>query len=170
MLCGYSPHVIPVPRDWDDRHVVTGYWFLDEPEGWQPPEGLEEFLAAGEAPVYVGFGSMGDRDAERTTAVVIEALAELGRGAVLSSGWGGLSESDLPDGFFMVGSVPHSWLFPRVAAVVHHGGAGTTAAGVRAGIPAVVTPVLGDQPFWGRTLARLGVGTAVAALEETLAV
>jgi len=116
-LYGYSPHVIPVPGGWGANCRVTGYWFLDEPEGWQPPEGLEEFLAAGEAPVYVGFGSMGDRDAERTTAVVIEALAELGRRAVPSSGWGGLSESDLPDGFFMVGSVPHSWLFPRVAAV-----------------------------------------------------
>ena len=157
VLYGYSPHVLPTPRDWDSNCRVTGYWFLDEPEGWNPPDGLADFLEAGPKPVYVGFGSMGSRDAEKMADLVLEALHQTGQRGVVSSGWGGLSKSDLPDDVFMVGSVPHSWLFPRMAAVVHHGGAGTTAAGMRAGVPSVITPVMGDQPFWARRAYELGV-------------
>lgn len=140
VLYGYSPHVLPTPRDWDSNCRVTGYWFLDEPEGWNPPDGLADFLEAGPKPVYVGFGSMGSRDAEKMADLVLEALHQTGQRGVVSSGWGGLSKSDLPDDVFMVGSVPHSWLFPRMAAVVHHGGAGTTAAGMRAGVPRSLLP------------------------------
>jgi len=157
VLYGYSPHVIPVPRDWDDRHVVTGYWFLDESDDWAPPSELADFLNAGPAPVYVGFGSMGSKNAESTADLVLEALRRTGQRGVLSAGWGGLEKSSVPDGVLMVGSVPHSWLFSRMAAVVHHGGAGTTAAGFRAGVPAIITPVLGDQPFWARRAHALGV-------------
>ncbi|MDO8963746.1 MAG: glycosyltransferase, partial [Coriobacteriia bacterium] len=157
-LYGYSPSVVPVPADWSRDCHVTGYWFLDAPEGWDPPVDLAEFLAAGPAPVYVGFGSMGSKDSERTADMVLGALARSGQRGVLSSGWGGLAASDLPADVFMVGSVPHAWLFPQMAAVVHHGGAGTTAAGLRAGVPSVVTPVMGDQGFWGQTVHRLGVG------------
>jgi UDP:flavonoid glycosyltransferase YjiC (YdhE family) len=101
---------------------------------------------------------MVNRKPEETTDLVLQALARAGQRGVLSSGWGGLKKEDLPETVFMIGSMPHSWLFPQMAAVVHHGGAGTTAAGLRAGIPAIVTPYFGDQPFWGQRVYELGVG------------
>lgn len=157
-LCGYSPHVIPVPGDWSPSIHVTGYWFLDPPEDWQPPAGLLDFLHAGPPPVYIGFGSMVNRRPEEVAAQVCQALQRSGLRAVWSSGWGGLSASSLPDNVYMVASLPHAWLFPRMAAVVHHGGVGTTAAGLRAGVPSVAVPYFGDQPFWGHRLTALGVG------------
>ena len=158
VLYGFSPSVIPRPPDWEDRIQVTGYWFLDHAEDWTPPPALVEFLQAGSPPVYVGFGSMSSREPERTAGLVLGALAQTQQRAVILSGWGGLHVSDLPASVFMLDSVPFSWLFPRVAAVVHHGGAGTTAAALRAGVPSVVIPFFGDQPFWGRRVAELGVG------------
>jgi sterol 3beta-glucosyltransferase len=163
VLYGYSPHVLPVPRDWSGTCHVTGYWFLDPPEGWEPPADIVEFLAAGPPPVYVGFGSMGSKKSEQTADMVLDALARTGQRGVLSSGWGGLARSDLPKDVFMIESIPHAWLFSQMGAVVHHGGAGTTAAGLRAGVPSVVTPVMGDQGFWGQTVHRLGVGPAPVA-------
>jgi sterol 3beta-glucosyltransferase len=160
ILYGLSPSVIPPPPDWGDRVHVTGYWFLDPPADWSPPPALEQFLQAGPPPVYVGFGSMSNRKPEETAALVVQALARAGQRAILLSGWGGLSQADLPDTCLMVDAVPHAWLFPRVAAVVHHGGAGTTAAGLRAGVPSIIVPLHGDQPFWGRRVAELGVGPA----------
>ena len=160
VLHGVSPHVAPAPRDWPATAITTGYWFLDRPNDWMPPPALEAFLEAGEPPVYVGFGSMAGRDPERVTRVVSEALQRAGRRGVLATGWGGLAPGGLPETVFALGSVPHDWLFPRVAAVVHHGGAGTTAAGLRAGRPTVICPFFGDQPFWGRRVHELGVGSA----------
>jgi UDP:flavonoid glycosyltransferase YjiC (YdhE family) len=157
-LYGYSPQVLPRPKDWDASIHVTGYWFLDPPAGWGPPADLLDFLQAGPPPVYIGFGSMPSRKPAETTALVLQALARSGQRGVLSSGWGGLKRDDLPETVFMIGSMPHSWLFPRMAAVVHHGGAGTTAAGLCAGVPSIVTPFFGDQPFWGRRVYALGVG------------
>ncbi|CAA9577642.1 MAG: UDP-glucose:sterol glucosyltransferase, partial [uncultured Thermomicrobiales bacterium] len=158
-LYGYSPHVLPRPADWPAEHHVTGYWFLGAPEGWTPPPDLAAFLDAGEPPVFVGFGSMGSRDPREAGRVALEALERSGRRGVLASGWGGLTAADLPDTVFPVTSIPHTWLFPRMAAVVHHGGAGTTGAALRAGVPSVVVPFGLDQPFWGRRVAALGVGT-----------
>ncbi|MCX7030065.1 MAG: glycosyltransferase [Spirochaetes bacterium] len=159
VLYGISPSVIAPPRDWDgDRIHVTGYWFLEPAESWQPPDPLVRFLEAGSPPVYVGFGSMSSRNPGETAGIVLEALRRVGQRAVVLSGWGGLHAADLPDSVLMVDGVPHSWLFPRMAAVVHHGGAGTTAAGLRAGIPSVVVPFHGDQPFWGQRVAALGAG------------
>lgn len=160
VLYCYSRHAVPIPEDWPDTAAVTGYWFLDREDGWKPPAGLCEFLAAGEAPVYVGFGSMAGRNPEKLTEVVLEALAKSRQRGVLATGWGGLAASALPDTVFQVESVPHDWLFPLCRAVVHHGGAGTTAAGLRAGKPAVICPFFGDQPFWGRRLFELGVAPA----------
>jgi UDP:flavonoid glycosyltransferase YjiC (YdhE family) len=157
ILYGYSPAVLPKPADWGDRIHVTGYWFLDRPSAWQPPPGLVEFLGAGPPPVYVGFGSMQPPNAAAKTALVVRALAAAKKRGVLLTGRGGLRSDELPDGVFGVESVPHDWLFPRVEAAVHHGGAGTTAAALRAGIPSVVVPFFADQPFWGWQLARLGV-------------
>ena len=158
VLYGYSPHVVPPPQDWGPNIHVTGYWFLDPPAGWEPPTDLVDFLQAGPPPVYVGFGSMVNSKLEETTQLVVQALARAGQRGVLSAGWGGLKATDLPESVTMIGSVPFNWLFPRMAAVVHHGGAGTTSLGLWAGVPSIVTPFMGDQPFWGRRVYELGVG------------
>lgn len=154
---GFSPLVLPEPDDWPPWHHVTGYWFWDEPH-WQPPAELVRFLEAGPPPVYVGFGSMDDQDPERITQVVLDALQRCGQRGILVAGWGGLGNTPLPDYVLRLPSVPHSWLFPLVAGVVYHGGAGSTAAGLRAGVPTVVLPLAGDQPFWAQRLVQLGVG------------
>ncbi|SNR37310.1 glycosyltransferase [Actinomadura mexicana] len=152
VLACFSPVVVPRPEDWASNVNLTGYWFLDEPE-WKPPGELAEFLAAGPAPVYVGFGSMVPKDVEMTGMAVRASLKLAGvRGIV--QGDPATSDEDV----FAVRDVPHSWLFPRMAAVVHHGGAGTTAAGLRAGVPTVVCPFFGDQPYWGERVAALGAG------------
>ncbi|MFI0449068.1 glycosyltransferase [Actinomadura sp. 6N118] len=152
VLACFSPAVVPRPADWPSYVHVTGYWFLEEPE-WQPPGELADFLASGPAPVYVGFGSMVPKDSEMTGRIVRTALRLAGVRGIVQ---GDPATSD--DDILAVDDVPHSWLFPRMAAVVHHGGAGTTAAGLRAGVPTVVTPFFGDQPFWGERVAALGAG------------
>jgi len=158
VLLGYSPHVVPPASDWPPNVVTTGYWFLDDDPGWTPPPKLLDFLAAGERPVCIGFGSMtgGGRDAWQR--LLLEAASRSGRRAVLLGGWAGLGGEQLPPNVLGLEAAPHTWLFPRMAAVVHHGGAGTTGAAFRAGVPQVVVPHLADQPFWGGRVARLGVG------------
>ncbi|MGI9175888.1 MAG: glycosyltransferase [Rhodothermales bacterium] len=157
VLYGFSPHVVPPPLDWPGHVHVTGYWFLDEP-AWTPPPDLVRFLEAGPPPVYVGFGSMARQDPNHTTAIVLEALARTGQRGIVATGWGGLEgRSSSPD-VFVTDGAPHSWLFPRVSVVVHHGGAGTTAAGLRAGKPTVICPFAADQPFWGQRTSALDVG------------
>ena len=158
ILCAFSPAIVPPPTDWPANAVVTGSWFLPAPSGWQPPAALSAFLEAGPPPVYIGFGSMADRQAEATTRLVIEAVQLAGVRAVLASGWGGLQASHVPETIHMLEQAPHDWLFPRMAGVVHHGGAGTTAAGLRAGVPCLAVPHFGDQYFWGRRIAALGAG------------
>lgn len=154
VLACFSPVVVPRPGDWGPNVHLTGYWFLDE-DGWEPPEELAEFLAAGPAPVYAGFGSMVPKDGEATARTVRAALELAGVRGIVQ---GDPESSD--DRVHAVRDVPHTWLFPRMAAVVHHGGAGTTAAGLRAGVPAVVCPFFGDQPYWGERVAALGAGPA----------
>ncbi|HET7329885.1 glycosyltransferase [Dyella sp.] len=158
VLYGFSEAVVPRPVDWPDTAQITGYWFLDEPH-WQPSQALREFLDAGPKPIYVGFGSMVTAQAEQFTTCVLDAIDRSGQRAVLATGWGGLSakEGAHDDRIFITKGAPHDWLFPRMAAAVHHGGAGTTAAAVRAGIPSVIVPFYGDQPFWARCLQRVGV-------------
>ncbi len=160
ILYGISPSVIAKPVDWNDNIHVTGYWFLDAEEGWTPPPALLDFLDAGPAPICVGFGSMAARNPQATAGLAIEAAKRAGQRAILLSGWSGLRQGDLPDSVFVAESLPHAWLFPRAAAVVHHGGAGTTAAGLRAGVPSLAVPFFGDQAFWGQRMADLGVGPA----------
>jgi len=158
ILYGYSPAVIPPPPDWGADVHVTGYWFSDPADEWTPPPALMAFLRADAPPVYVGFGSMSNRNPEETANVVLAALARTRQRAIILSGWSGLRTADVPDSVFMLDAAPFAWLFPRVSAVVHHGGAGTTAHGLRAGVPSVVIPFFGDQPFWGQRVAALGVG------------
>jgi UDP:flavonoid glycosyltransferase YjiC (YdhE family) len=152
---GFSPLVVPRPADWPPEVEVSGYWWPARPSGWQPPGSLVDFLAAGQPPVFIGFGSMAPDQGERLSRVIADAVARAGVRAVVQAGWAGLT--GMSDRILAVGDLPHDWLFPRVAAVVHHAGAGTTAAGLRAGVPAVAVPVLADQPFWARRLHGLGV-------------
>jgi sterol 3beta-glucosyltransferase len=158
LLGAYSSKVIPHPSDWPESMLITGYWFPDSQEEWQPPAGLEAFLEAGDSPVYVGFGSMSGRHPERLASIVLEALRESGQRGVLLTGWGGMQAASVPENVFVIEAASHSWLFPRMAAVVHHGGAGTTAEGLRAGVPSVILPFMVDQPFWGSRVSELGVG------------
>jgi UDP:flavonoid glycosyltransferase YjiC (YdhE family) len=159
VLYGFSPSVIPPPIDWNVNTHITGYWFIDEADDWQPPSTLLDFLQSDSPPVYIGFGSMSNRNPEQTADLIIQALLRINQRAVLLSGWGGLLKAIIPDSIYMIDSIPHSWLFPRVSAVVHHGGASTTAAGLRAGVPSIIVPFFGDQPFWGQRIADLGVGS-----------
>jgi sterol 3beta-glucosyltransferase len=158
VLYSFSRHVLPPPADWPEHINVTGYWVLDETQDWRPTPELLNFLDAGQPPVFVGFGSMGGRDPARTTRLVLEALAQSGQRGLLVTGWGGLETGKLPENVFKVENAPYTWLFPRMAAVVRHGGAGTTGAGLRAGKPTVICPFVADQPFWGRRVAALGAG------------
>ena len=155
---GYSHHVVPHPADWPENFHTSGYLFLDDTRAWEPPTELVEFLDAGAPPVGIGFGSMTGRNPQRVMDLVLEAIRLSGRRAVLLSGWAGAVPDTLPPTIFHLPAAPHSWLFPRLAAVVHHGGAGTTGAGLHAGIPNVIIPHMADQPFWGRRIADLGVG------------
>ncbi|HEY9697584.1 MAG TPA: glycosyltransferase [Trichocoleus sp.] len=156
-LYGYSSLVVPKPANWSDRIQITGYWFLNQALDWQPSLALLDFLAAGSAPVYVGFGSMSGEDAAQFTQVILGALKQAGQRGILLTGWGGIAQTELSDDVFLLSSVPHDWLFPQMAAIVHHGGAGTTAAALRAGVPSVVVPFFGDQPFWGDRVMKLGM-------------
>jgi len=154
----YSPIISPKPPDWGDNIHVCGYWFLDPAPYWQPSAQLITFLEAGPPPVYIGFGSMANRAPQKMAQLMQEALELSGQRGILAAGWGGSDNANLPDNIFALDSVPHAWLFPRMAAVVHHGGAGTTGAGFRAGVPSVLVSHMGDQPFWAKRVTELGVG------------
>jgi UDP:flavonoid glycosyltransferase YjiC (YdhE family) len=150
---------VPPPTDWLRDHLVTGYWFLDE-QGWKPPHVLQRFLSSGNPTLYIGFGSTGMGDDSKAHRATDRALRLSGLRAVVSSG-GRDARSFLVEGTkreVVDGYIPHDWLFPRVTAVVHHGGAGTTAEGLRAGVPSIIFPTASDQHFWAQRIARLGAG------------
>lgn len=155
-----SPAVFPRPDDWPDTARQTGYWFRDAPTDWAPDPELAAFLRDGPQPIYVGFGSMPLPRAAATRQILVEALQRTGIRAVIDRGWAGLAPSAAGDRLFMIDGAPHSRLFPLVAAVVHHGGAGTTATGLRAGRPSLICPVMIDQSFWGRRVAAIDAGPA----------
>ncbi|MEU7870545.1 glycosyltransferase [Dactylosporangium sp. NPDC049140] len=139
---GYSPIVVPPPEDWPPWYRAVGFWWPPGDPGFTPDPALLDFLAAGPPPVYVGLGDRSD--------LVVKAVRKAKVRALVHEGAGG-------DDVLAIGDVPHEWLFPQTAAVVHHGGAGTTAAGLRAGVPAVPVPFRADQPFWAQRLTALGV-------------
>jgi sterol 3beta-glucosyltransferase len=159
VLHAYSPAIIPRPPDWGDHEVVTGFWWLPASD-WRPPPHLVAFLERDPPPVYIGFGSMVSAEAARAGALVVAALRRCGQRGVLAMGWGGLAGGDWGEDMCVIDAAPHEWLFPRMRAAVHHGGAGTVAAALRAGIPQVSVPSWGDQIFWARWAAALGVGPA----------
>ncbi|MEV7599496.1 glycosyltransferase [Kitasatospora sp. NPDC089797] len=156
VLHGFSPRVVPRPTDWHPRLDVAGYWWPPEQPGWEPPERLLDFLAAGPPPVFVGFGSLVVPDPERLTATVLAAARAARVRVLLQSGWSGLAAED-SDTVLTIDDTPHDWLFPQAAAVVHHAGAGTTAATLRSGTPSVPVPAQLDAPFWSARLTALGV-------------
>lgn len=161
VLYGYSPSVLPRPGDWRRGLEVVGYWWPPAATDWVPPAVLTDFLAAGPAPVFVGFGSTTptEQRAVQLSSIVSEALHLAGVRGIVQSGWAGLEVTG--DDVLTIGEAPHEWLLPRMAAVAHHCGAGTTAAALRAGVPSIAMPgPIGDQPFWARRLQQLGVSAA----------
>lgn len=156
----WSPALIPKPKDWGPHISISGFYLLSLASDYTPAPDLQAFLDAGLPPVYIGFGSIVLDDPNAITELIFEAARKTGQRVLLSKGWGGMGADKLriPDGVFMLGNVPHDWLFKHVSCVVHHGGAGTTAAGIAAGRPTLVVPFFGDQPFWGAMVARAGAG------------
>jgi sterol 3beta-glucosyltransferase len=187
ILCGYSPAVVPVPRDWPPHVHVTGYWTLASDD--RPSQVVEDFVTTGPPPVYVGFGSMVPPDPEGVAKAIGGALRDTGTRAVVvgeapapeGDGAGGpagatpavscmvAQVAEHADDVLAVPSTPHRWLFPRSAAVVHHGGAGTTAAALMAGVPEVICPFFADQPFWAARAADLGVATTPLPIKKLTA-
>ena len=155
-----SPALIPKPKDWGSHITISGFYFLSLASSFTPQPDLEAFLNAGPPPVYIGFGSIVVDDPNAMTKLIFEAVRKTGQRALVSKGWGGFGADALgiPEGVFMLENVPHDWLFKRVSCVVHHGGAGTTAAGIALGKPTVIVPFFGDQPFWGAMVAKAGAG------------
>ena len=159
LLNGFSDRVVPRPPDWGPNVHVTGYWFPED-ENWQPPDDLVRFLEGGPPPVFAGFGSMPLPDAGRVTDLVLEAARQSGQRVIVHAGWGGAGGRPLPEWAFGLDYAPYGWLFPRMAALVHHGGSGTTGFGFRSGVPAIVVPFVFDQFYWGQRVAEAGVGPA----------
>ncbi|MEO0407984.1 MAG: glycosyltransferase [Cyanobacteria bacterium P01_A01_bin.135] len=174
VISGYSAAVLPNPKDFGPEIQQTDYCWLDTAAPFMPTPALTAFLEDGPPPFYVGFGSMTMRDPQRLADTVLSALAETGQRAVLASGWGNLSPQDLPPSVYQIDEVPHDWLFPKMRGAIHHGGAGTTATTLKAGIPSIVVPFFADQPAWGQQLENLGISpTTIPRLElshERLAV
>ena len=163
ILSGFSQHVLPRPVEWEEHIHVTGYWYLDTP-GFEAPSDLQAFLDAGMPPVYIGFGSMPSQNPDQVTEMIIQALALAGERGILFTGRGplgrGMARQSSTQPVYFVDSIPHDWLLPRTAVVVHHGGAGTTAAGIRAGIPSILIPIGADQRLWAYRVETLGIGPA----------
>jgi sterol 3beta-glucosyltransferase len=163
LLHPHSEFLLPRPDDWPAHAVATGFWRLPPATQWHPTPALQAFLDAGPPPVYVGFGSMVGRDPAGLARTVVEALQLAGLRGVMARGWGGLQPDVAPPHVHLIDEAPHDRLLPLMAAVVHHGGAGTTAAGLHAGRPTVICPFFGDQPFWGRVVHEAGLGPAPIA-------
>jgi len=157
LLYAISPLIMPRPAEWSENIHMTGYWLGKTDLDFTPTPQMQAFLDSGEKPVYIGFGSMVNAEMKETLDVVLEAIRISGVRAVLSTGWGGV-EVPARDDIFVAEYVPHDWLFQHVSGVVHHGGAGTTAAGILAGCPSLIIPFGGDQPFWAKRVEKLGIG------------
>lgn len=157
-LLAFSDYVVPRASDWGDNLKTTGYWFLNEQPDWQAPPDLQNFLETGPAPIYIGFGSMTSKDPQAMQTLIFNAIHASDQRLILSRGWANLAGIEPSDRIFTIDATPHHWLFPRMQALIHHGGAGTTAETLRAGKPSLIVPHLGDQPYWGKRVYRLGVG------------
>ncbi|CAI9288383.1 unnamed protein product [Lactuca saligna] len=155
----WSPHLVPKPKDWGPKIDVVGFCFLDLASNYKPPEELVRWLEAGPKPIYIGFGSLPVQEPEKMTQTIVKALEMTGQRGIINKGWGGLGILTEPKDFvYSLDNIPHDWLFLQCASVVHHGGAGTTAAGLKAACPTTIVPFFGDQPFWGERVHSRGVG------------
>ena len=168
-LYNFSPSLVARPLDFSPWIHVTGNWFLDESTGWEPPEELQTFIdkahADGKKLVYVGFGSMVVENRAAMTKTIVDSVLKADVRCIFSKGWSDRlqgpydsAEIRIPDELIVIKSAPHDWLFEHIDAAVHHGGAGTTAASLRAGVPTIVRPFFGDQKFYGARVEDLGVG------------
>ncbi|GER25007.1 sterol 3-beta-glucosyltransferase [Striga asiatica] len=163
----WSPHLVPKPKDWGPKVDVVGFCFLDLATNYEPPESLLNWLKAGPKPIYIGFGSLPVQEPEKMTQIIVEALEITKQRGIINKGWGGLGNlAEEKDFVYLLDNCPHDWLFLQCAAVVHHGGAGTTAAGLKAACPTTIIPFFGDQPFWGERVHDRGVGPAPIPVEE----
>ncbi|KAG6944072.1 hypothetical protein JG687_00018135, partial [Phytophthora cactorum] len=164
----WSPELVPKPKDWGDLYDVVGTVVLKgTASSYTPTPELEAFLGTDEGPIFVGFGSMVLEDPKATTKMIIEAARQANVRVLIQSSWSDMAgDLTIPDNIFFLGNCPHDWLMPRMSAVVHHGGAGTTAAGLLAGKPTFIVPFFGDQPFWGWAVQRAGVGVTPCPIEE----
>ena len=155
-ICGFSAQVVPRPLDWGSHVHLTGWWYPDDPQ-WKPPANLQRFIESGSPPVFIGFGSMPVSNPSAITALIVKAVRLSGQRAILHAGWAGLGGA-LPAEVFPINYAPYSWLFPRMAAIVHHGGSGTTGFGFRSGKPSIIVPFGFDQFYWGQRAVEMGVG------------
>ncbi|XP_062084233.1 sterol 3-beta-glucosyltransferase UGT80A2-like [Humulus lupulus] len=163
----WSPHLVPKPKDWGPNIDVVGFCFLDLASSYEPPDSLVKWLEAGEKPIYIGFGSLPVEEPEKMTKIIVQALEITEQRGIINKGWGGLGNLEEPkESVYLLDNCPHDWLFPRCSSVVHHGGAGTTAAGLKAACPTTIVPFFGDQPFWGERVHARGVGPAPIPVEE----
>ncbi|XP_068323498.1 sterol 3-beta-glucosyltransferase UGT80A2-like [Pyrus communis] len=163
----WSPHLVPKPKDWGPKIDVVGFCFLDLASNYEPPEALVKWLEAGDKPIYIGFGSLPVQEPQKMTQIIVEALEKTGQRGIINKGWGGLGDLAEPKDFiYLLDNCPHDWLFLQCKAVVHHGGAGTTAAGLKAACPTTIVPFFGDQPFWGERVHARGVGPAPIAVDQ----
>lgn len=158
ILYGFSRHVVPRPKDWRDGLDVTGYWSPAADPAWRPPADLVDFIENGLPPVFVGLGSTATAQGEQLSSTIISALRKAKARAIIQSGWAHLHGGG--GDILTVGDLPHGWLFPQMAAVVHHAGAGTSAAALRAGVPSIPVTGIMDQPFWAKRMHDLGAATA----------
>jgi sterol 3beta-glucosyltransferase len=157
VLCAWSPSLIPPSADWPPHVFVTGWYFFDSNQDYSPPEELQKFLESGKSPVCISFGSMVHRHHEKIDNMVRESLRRTNNRGIVLSGWSQVKSSS-SDQILYLDAVPHDWLLPRCKMIIHHGGAGTTSAGLRAGIPNIVIPFTADQPFWARRVHVIGAG------------
>ncbi|KAL8524420.1 hypothetical protein ACS0TY_014129 [Phlomoides rotata] len=163
----WSPHVVPKPEDWGPLVDVVGYCFLNLGSKYQPSEEFIQWIQNGPQPIYIGFGSMPLEDSSKTMNTILEALQITGQRGIIDRGWGDLgAQSNIPDNVFLLVDCPHDWLFPQCSAVVHHGGAGTTATGLKAGCPTTIVPFFGDQFFWGEIMYQKGLGPAPIPISQ----
>lgn len=165
ILCAWSPSVLPPSSDWPPNVHVTGYYFFADHGSYQPHKELDSFLRLGKPPVCVSFGSMVNRDRERIDHIVQEAIKKTSNRGIVLSGWSKIKSSSSADMLYLE-SVSHDWLLPRCRMVIHHGGAGTTAAGLRAGIPNIIIPFMADQRFWGRRVHAVGAGPSPIPVKD----
>ncbi|KAH9670945.1 sterol 3-beta-glucosyltransferase ugt80a2 [Citrus sinensis] len=164
----WSPHLVPKPKaDWGPKIDVVGFCFLDLASTYEPPDSLVKWLEDGEKPIYIGFGSLPVEEPEKMTEIIVKALEITGHRGIINKGWGGLGNlAESKDFLYLLDNCPHDWLFSRCLAVVHHGGAGTTAAGLKAACPTTIVPFFGDQPFWGERVHARGLGPAPIPVDE----